>query len=126
MNRNLLLGLGRFLMPIPRPIWTRQVTKDEQGIQSGALDFMTADHHRVRDLTVLELPRQGRPLPPDWIARQLSLPLEQVQTILDELEQHMTFLFRNPQGEVTWAYPVTVDKTPHRVTFSSGESVYAA
>jgi hypothetical protein len=38
----------------------------------------------------------------------------------------MTFLFRNEQGSVTWAYPVTVDQTPHRVTFSSGEQVYAA
>ena len=126
MNRSLLLGLKRFLIPIPRPIWTRQVSKDKQGIQAGALDFMTLDHHRVRDLTVVELPRQARPLPPDWIAGQLGLPIERVQTILNELEQHMTFLFRSPQGEVTWAYPVTVDKTPHRITFSSGEQVYAA
>ena len=38
----------------------------------------------------------------------------------------MTFLFRNPAGDVTWAYPVTVDQTPHQVTFSSGEKLYAA
>ena len=46
--------------------------------------------------------------------------------ILDELEKNMTFLFRNPDGEVTWADPVTVDQTPHHVSFSSGEQVYAA
>ncbi len=42
------------------------------------------------------------------------------------LEKHMTFVFRNEQGAVTWAYPVTVDRTPHRVAFSTGERVYAA
>ena len=46
--------------------------------------------------------------------------------ILDDLEKRMTFLYRNPQGCVTWAYPVTVDRTPHRVEFSSGEKLYAA
>jgi hypothetical protein len=25
-----------------------------------------------------------------------------------------------------WAYPVTVDKTPHRITFNTGEKLYAA
>lgn len=87
---------------------------------------MSADHHRVRDLAVLELPRQGKPLTPKFISDRLELPIERVQSILDELEKNMTFLFRNPQGEVTWAYPVTVDPTPHRITFSSGEQVYAA
>jgi len=38
----------------------------------------------------------------------------------------MTFLFRNKEGEVVWAYPVTVDKTPHHLTFSTGEQLYAA
>ncbi len=46
--------------------------------------------------------------------------------VLDDLEKHMTFLFRNKGGEVTWAYPVTVDKTPNHLTFSSGEQIYAA
>ena len=38
----------------------------------------------------------------------------------------MTFLYRNERGEVTWAYPVTVAQTPHRLTFGSGEQVNAA
>ena len=80
----------------------------------------------MRDFVVLELPRAGKALSPQVIALKLELPLEQVQTILDELERHKTFLFRNPQGEVAWAYPVTVDVTPHHITFSSGEQVYAA
>ncbi len=91
-----------------------------------SLDFMSEDHHRVRNFVVAELPRAGIALPPAVIASRLDLPLEQVAHILDDLEKHLVFLFRNPQGEVAWAYPVTVDPTPHRVTFSSGEKIYAA
>jgi hypothetical protein len=87
---------------------------------------MTDDHHRIRDFAVLELPRLGVPLPPELIGEKLDLPVDCVQAILDELEMHLTFLFRNEQGAVTWAYPVTVERTPHRVTFSAGERTYAA
>ena len=125
MNKRLLLGLWRYLLPVPPQVWRGEVERTaEGGIR--ALRFMSEDHHRVRDLVVRELPRCGRPIPPGWIAEQLQLPLGQVTAILDELERGMTFLFRNPQGEVAWAYPVTVDETPHRVTFSSGEKLYAA
>ncbi|MCG3212668.1 MAG: hypothetical protein FOGNACKC_06343 [Anaerolineae bacterium] len=125
MNNSLLLGVGRYLIPVPRLIWQRQITKSGQGARAG-LAFMTADHHRVRDFAVRELPRLGKPLSPELIAESLALLHQQVTLILDELEQHMTFIFRNTQGLVVWAYPVTIDCTPHRVTFSTGEQVNAA
>jgi len=125
MQQSLLLGLGHHMLPVPRPIWQRQITRSGEGNRA-ALGFMSADHHRVRDFAVVELPRAGAPLPPELFAERLDLPLERVVALLDELEQHMTFLFRNAAGAVTWAYPVTVDRTSHRVTFSTGESLYAA
>ncbi len=125
MNRNLKLGLRRSLLPIPRQFWQSEVA---QNTRNGAksLSFMTDDHHRVRDFVVVELPRVAKPLPPEFIASRLGLSVERVVPILDDLEKHMTFLFRNPRGEVAWAYPVTVDDTPHRVTFSTGEQIHAA
>ena len=120
MEDQLLLGLWRCWLPIPPQIWQR-VVKGEAN-----LEVMGADHHRVRNLAVSELPREGKPLPPEWISEKLDLPLSKVISILDELEQNLTFLFRNPQGDVTWAYPVTIEKTPHLVTFSTGEQVYSA
>ena len=125
MSKRLLLGLGRMMLPIPRSIWQRQVAKGEQGGHS-RLSFMTEEHHRVRDFAVIELPRAGVPLSPELIAERLHLSVERVNVILDELEKHMTFIFRNERGAVAWAYPVTVDRTPHRITFSTGEQVYAA
>jgi hypothetical protein len=125
MNKRLLLGLWRALLPIPRAIWQKEVAKSEQSGKT-RLSFMTDDHHRVRDFAVMELPRHGAPLPPELIAERLNLDVNRVKIILDELEKHMTFVFRNEQGAVTWAYPVTVDRTPHRVKFSTGEQIYAA
>ncbi len=125
MADNVLLGMGRHLLPIPSLIWHNQVSQNAQH-NTQALGFMSADHHRVRNLVVLEIPRAGKPLPPEFIAAKLDLPLARVIALLDDLEKHMTFLFRNERGEVVWAYPVTAEKTPHRVTFSTGEQIYAA
>jgi hypothetical protein len=120
MDDQLLLGLWRCVLPIPPQIWQRVVKGDSD------LDFMSADHHRVRNLVVEALPRKAKPLTPEWITDVLNLPPSRVVEILDELERNMTFLFRNVAGAVTWAYPVTVDQTPNQVSFSSGEQIYAA
>ena len=124
MNNNILLGVWRMMISVPPALWQSQMAKQTEG--EADLAFMTADHHRVRDFVVREMPRFNRPLPPELIAAELQLPPERVVSILDELEREMTFLFRNAAGAVTWAYPVTVDKTPHQVSFSSGEKLYAA
>ncbi len=120
MSNNLLLGVSRYLLPLPPFIWQRQVRGE------AALDFMSDDHQRVRDFVVMQIPRAGRPLPPEHIAQALNLPLDRVSAILDDLEKHLTFLFRNSSGEVEWAYPVTAATTPHHVAFSSGERIDAA
>ncbi len=125
MNKSLLLGLGRFLLPIPPQIWRRQVG-GSPGHTDEVFRFMSADHHRVRNFAVREIARTGAPLPPAFIAEQLQLPAERVVTILEQLEHHMTFLYRDSQGAVVWAYPVTAAPTPHRVTFSTGERTHAA
>ncbi len=124
MDDSLLLGLWRTILPVPPKIWRTMMHRETQG--GNRLEFMTADHHRVRDFVVVELPRAGKALSPKTIAGRLDLPLAKVVAILDELERHLTFLYRNAEGAVTWAYPVTVDATPHRVTFGSGERVHAA
>lgn len=125
MNNKLLLGIWRLMVGLPKPLWQRAVARQARGgVES--LGFMSEDHHRVRDFAVRELPRVGRPLSSASIAQELELPLTRVVAILDELEKNMTFLYRGDGESVTWAYPVTVDRTPHRVAFSSGEQTNAA
>ena len=125
MKKSILLGVGRLMIPIPNFLWRRLIVQNARKTTTG-LDFMTADHHKVRDFVVQQLPKAGGPLSPQEIAASLDMPVEDVQPILEELEQRMTFLYRNAAGAVTWAYPVTADETPHQVTFEGGEQIFAA
>jgi len=125
MNRSILFGFWKSIIRIPRLIWQSEVSRDAKEIPN-KLDFMTENHHRIRDYVVLEIPRLREPITPEMISESLILDRERVNTILSELERNMTFLFRDQRGAVTWAYPVTVDRTPHQVTFRSGEQIYAA
>ena len=125
MNKSILLGLWRHLLRFPGLIWQAEVIHHaEKG--HNRIGFMSADHHKVRDFVVLEIPRRGSPIAPQDIANAINLPLQRTLEILDELEKGMTFLFRNERGEVAWAYPVTAEPTPHRIHFSTGEQIYAA
>ncbi|GIK41143.1 MAG: hypothetical protein BroJett011_49760 [Chloroflexota bacterium] len=125
MNETILLGRGHQMIPVPSRTWQEHLAQAPQYFQT-RLGFMTEAHHRVRYFVVRELPALGEPIRPEFIAQKLGLPLTQVEVILDELERHLVFLVRNAQGAVAWAYPVTVDPTPHHLTFSTGEQVYAA
>ena len=122
---NTLLSIGRRLWPIPQFLWQREVRRGGEAARK-SLHFMSPDHHRVRDYVVLELPRRGAALSPELIAASLDLSLEHTGSILAELEARMTFLFRDEDGNVAWAYPVTAEPTSHRVFFDSGEQIYAA
>jgi hypothetical protein len=125
MDRSLLLGVWRTMLRLPRPVWQNQVAQNARAMANGQ-EFLSGDVARVRNYVVVELPRAGAPLSPQRIAANLDLPVERVVSILAELEKGMTFLYRDEQGCVAWAYPVTVERTPHRVRFSSGEQLYAA
>jgi hypothetical protein len=121
----ILLGRGREVTTLPREVWEHQLAGVPERMEK-RLAFMTEDHRRVRYLVVGELPRQGVPLSPDWIARELDLPLDRVAAILHDLETNLFFLTRNAEGAVAWAYPLTVERTPHHLSFRSGERLYGA
>jgi hypothetical protein len=46
--------------------------------------------------------------------------------LLDDLERSLFFLVRDHRGNVSWAFPVSSDRTPHRLRFSTGERIFAA
>jgi hypothetical protein len=124
MNGGILLGYRHHMIPVPGFVWKRAIKAAARKARAG-LAFMSTDHHRVRDFVVTELPRVAAPLSPDLVARKLSLSIDRVNAMLEELERHLTFLYRNAEGAVTWAYPVTVDETPHHATFNTGEHAYS-
>ena len=65
-------------------------------------------------------------IPPELISRELKMSLSRTTEILDELERNLFFLVRNEQGNVSWAFPVTAERTPHQLSFSTGERLNAA
>ena len=125
MSGTVLIGQGNEIKGIPQDDWENSLSAVQQHIKS-RLGFMSEEHHLVRNFVVKELPNAGEPLSPEIISQELKLPVSRVVIILEELEKQLTFLFRNRQGAVTWAYPVTVDRTPHHITFNTGEQIYAA
>jgi hypothetical protein len=125
MSGTILMGRGRQIIKIPRKEWGRHLSTVPQHSET-RLGFMSEEHHLVRYFVVIELPRTGEPIQPEFISQKLELSLTRTNAILDELEKNLFFLVRNEQGAVSWAYPVTVDHTPHHLTFSTGEQLYAA
>ena len=125
MGRDILIADGRSFTGLPRAEWDEQLRHVSEG-SDNRLDFMTDDHHRVRYFAVRELALRGHPLRPEDFAEGLGLLQVEVAEILQELERQLFFLVRNDAGAVSWAFPVTVDRTPHKLTFSTGERLHGA
>jgi hypothetical protein len=119
------MGVGREIRSVPDDAFIKSV----EGLpnrMTTRLAFMSHDHHTVRDFVVRELPRQGGPLSPTQIAQGTGLALQTVSAVLAELERNLFFMVRDSKGSVTWAFPVTAVRTPHRLTFSTGEKTFGA
>jgi hypothetical protein len=113
------------MVTVPRKQW-EEVLNQAPARMKERLAFMSPQHHLVRNFVVRELPRYGRPIPATLISKKLRLSLDEVDRIVAELEKNLFFLVRNKGRAVAWAFPFTVDKTPHVLTFDTGERVYGA
>lgn len=125
MASNILIGEGKGFRHQPEARW-RDELAHVLATPSPRLEFMTREHHLVRDTVVTELPRRGEPMSPETLAGMTGLSTRGVNTILDELEKRLFFLTRNAAGAVHWAYPVTVEPTVHQLRFTNGDAMYAA
>ena len=125
MSETILVGRGREIELMPRSEWEGQLSKVPEAMKT-RLGFMTEQHHLVRYFVVRELPRVRWPITPEYIASSLVLPLARIDKILGELEERLFFLVRDSSGQVSWAFPVTAEVTPHRLTFSTGDRINGA
>ena len=126
MQDRILIGRQEKIISIPDDMWRHHLAQARHH-GSSRLSFMTEDHRRIRNFVVSELPRNGgKPLAAQIMASRLMIPFDRVVEILAELQKRLFFLVLNEAGEVSWAFPVTIDRTPHRLRFSSGEHIFAA
>ncbi len=121
----LMVGVWRLILRLPPAIGSKRVGRLAERARE-VVGTVSAQDRAVHHFVVRELPRFGKPMPPQHIADGLDLPLPTVIGILADLEAGMSFLVRSGDGDVVWAYPVTAEPTPHRIRFKSGETLYAA
>ena len=124
MENVVLIGRGRQIDSIPEEAWRRELAASPPRIAE-RLEFMTADHHAVRDFAVRELPRRGA-LSAGVMGASLGLDEALGAAAIEELDPSLFFLVRDDAGSVRWAFTVTVDETPHRLDLGGGERVFAA
>jgi hypothetical protein len=123
--RKVLLGFKRRMLPIPWALFRGLVPLEARKARR-ALGGLDEEQRRVHHFVVRDLPRLGQPMSPDHVAAELQMDTARVVEILDELERRRIYLYRPMGRDVVWAYPVTVEPTPHRLAFSSGERLWAA
>ncbi len=125
MNDTILIGRGDTISEIPRNDWEDELHSAPEAIGE-RLQFMSHDHHLVRNFVVKELPRLGRPVPLADISQTLHLTQKRTTRIVEDLEKNLFFLVRGNGAEVSWAFPVTAEETGHHLVFSTGERLDAA
>ena len=125
MSGTLLMRRRRRMFRVPSFVWRRSVSSEKRRA-AGRLEFMGPAHHLVRNFVVTELARGQQALSAEAIAEGVGLGSERVLDIIDELEAQLTFLYRSDGRNVDWGYPVTAERTPHRVTLDNGERFFAA
>ena len=125
MVDTVLIGRGDTISNIPRGDWEQELSSAPEKI-SQSLEFMSHDHHLVRNFVVRELPRLGRPISLADISHALNLTRIRTESILEDLEKNLFFLVRGNGAEVSWAFPVTAEDTGHHLVFSTGERLDAA
>lgn len=119
------IGIRNKTIPIPFMMIKRMVSAEANKLNNKNRRF-SKEKNVVHHFIVRELPNIGKPMSLIFIAQALDMPLASVQSIVEELEKEKTFIYRYNSNGINWAYPVTVDKTPHHITFSTGEQVNAA
>ena len=125
MQETILIGRGKRMTSISRNEWEQELKRAPE-IINGRLEFMSHDHHLVRNFVVRELPRLGRPIALDQISRALQLSRTRTSRVIEDLEKNLFFLVRAGGAEVSWAFPVTAEQTGHCLVFSTGERLDAA
>ena len=113
------------MVRVPGFLWRRGLQAEARRSRR-RLEFMTADHHAVRDFVVLEVARRDTPVEPEEIAVGTGLDGNRVAAVLDDLERNLTFCFRSDGRRVDWAYPVAAAATPHRITLDTGDRFFGA
>ena len=83
MRKHVLLGLGRYAIPLPSVVWKRGISKSAQ--KAIRVASMSEEYHLVRDFVVRAIPRVGEPLSPEFIGQELDFKVIVFWSFIDLL-----------------------------------------
>jgi hypothetical protein len=124
-TRTVLQGDSDKITSIPESGWMEEFLASPSHI-ARRLEFMTPDHHRIRNLAVTRVAEGKGPVRVDWLAERLSMTPSEVDARLDELERALFFLVRDSEGNINWAFPFSAEVTPHAVDLGRERPTWGA
>jgi hypothetical protein len=125
VKRKLFMGIGGFMMPIPRVIATRGLQKGVAGARAKA-ERLSAEERKINHFIVQKMAVAKQPITAEFVGEGLGVPVERVAEAIDKLEGMKTFLYRSDGQGVNWAYPLSLENTGHQMTAGTGERFFAA
>jgi len=125
LKRRMLMGIGKFMVPIPRVIASKGLEKGNSGAREKA-DLISPEERKIHHFIVSRMTEIKTPLTAEQIGKELDLSIDRVETTIGKLEELKTFLYRSDGKGVNWAYPLSLEDTGHLMTDNTGERFFAA
>ena len=125
MERKLFMGIGGFIIPIPRMIAARGLQKGVSGAKAKA-ELLSTEERKIHYFIVKKMTVVQKPITAEIVSKELDLPAEMVENTIDKLEGLKTFLYRSDGLGINWAYPHSLENTGHKMIASTGERFFAA
>jgi len=124
-DRKMLMGIGRFMIPIPQVISNRGLEKGASGARAKA-ELLSEEERQVHYFVVKKMAVAKEPITAELVSEELGIEVNRVEKIIDKLEGLKTFLYRSDGKGINWAYPLSLVNTGHEITASTGERFFAA
>ena len=124
-DRKMLMGIGRFMIPIPQVISNRGLERGASGARAKA-ELLSEEERQVHYFVVKKMAVAKEPITAELVSEELGIEVNRVEEIIDKLEGMKTFLYRSDSKGITWAYPLSLDNTGHEISASTGERFFAA
>jgi hypothetical protein len=125
VKRKLFMGVGGFMIPIPRKIAEIGLKKGVSGANAKAA-LLTAEERKVHHFIVRKMAVVQEPITAQLVSEEVGFELEMVENTINKLEGMKTFVYRSDGLGINWAYPISLENTRHIMTASTGERFFAA
>lgn len=125
MKHKMYMGIGRFMIPIPKFLSTIGLKKGVSGAKSKA-GLLSEQERQIHHFTVREMATSRKPITTRIVGDVFDLPVNRAEKIIDKLELMKTFLYRSDGSGIDWAYPLSLEDRNHEISVNTGERFFAA